>query len=92
LPDADSGLFNFKDFNNLAILHYNGTVVDDPSQEPWLDAPNSSLPLVETNLHVSLRFSISDLFIYEVNISYCPAPCPDARGTILFNDPLYVDF
>ena len=38
------------------------------------------------------RFSVSDLFIDEVNISYCPASCPGARGTILFNVPLYVDF
>ncbi|KAF8493485.1 laccase [Russula emetica] len=51
LPDADTGLFNFSDFNNVAVLQYEGAEGDEPSQDPWVNVPKNYLPLVETNLH-----------------------------------------
>ncbi|KAI0276850.1 laccase [Russula aff. rugulosa BPL654] len=56
LPDAETGLFNFSDFNNLAVLQYEGAECDEPYQDPTVDVPTSKLPLVETNLHVSFAF------------------------------------
>ncbi len=56
LPDVDSGLFNFSNFTNVAVLHYEGAECDEPQQEPWVNVPKNSLPLVETNLHVSRAF------------------------------------
>jgi hypothetical protein len=47
------GNFNFNNFTNVAILKYKGAECDEPSEDPWVDAPVSKLPLVETNLHVS---------------------------------------
>ena len=91
MPDAETGLFNFSDFNNLAVLQYEGAECDEPYQDPTVDVPTSKLPLVETNLHVSFAF-LSDLFSNSVNISYYPAPCHDACGTFFSHDPLYVDF
>jgi hypothetical protein len=44
---------NFSDFNNLAILHYIGAPDGDPTVDPTVEIPVSTLPLVETNLHVS---------------------------------------
>ena len=38
-----------------------------------------------------LRFSVSDLFIDEVYVSYSPASFPGGRGTVSFSDPLYVN-
>jgi hypothetical protein len=52
LPD-DPGR-NFSDLNNLAVLHYAGAANADPTSDPTVNIPVSQLPLVETNLHVSL--------------------------------------
>ena len=54
--------------------------------------PQEQLAASRNESPCELRFSVSDLFIDEVNISYYPASCPDARGTVLFNDPLFVGF
>ncbi|KAF8474377.1 laccase [Russula ochroleuca] len=51
LPEPTSGLYNFSDFNNVAVLHYEGAENGDPSVDPSVNVPQSKLPLVETNLH-----------------------------------------
>ena len=86
-----TGAYNYSDFNNVAILRYQGAACEEPSKYPWEDAPQSYLPLIETNLHVSCAF-LSDVFTDEFNVFRCPASCPDASGIFLFSYPLYIDF
>ncbi|KAH9998721.1 laccase [Russula vinacea] len=60
LPDPTSGLYNFSDTNNVAVLHYEGAENGNPSEDPSVNVSQSKLPLVETNLHVSYASLISD--------------------------------
>ena len=53
LPDPTTGLFNYSDFNNVAVLRYDGAEDGYPSEDPSVNVSQSKLPLVETNLHVS---------------------------------------
>jgi len=52
LPINSIKTFNFSDFNNLAILHYDGAPWADPAADPTVNIPVSQLPLIETDLHV----------------------------------------
>lgn len=52
LPQNVIRTFNFSDFNNLAVLHYDGAPDAIPAADPTVNIPVSQLPLVETNLHV----------------------------------------
>jgi hypothetical protein len=61
------GPANFSDFNNVAVLHYEQAPNTNPPEDPSVNIPVSKLPLVETNLHVSRKVSLSDLLIDEVN-------------------------
>jgi iron transport multicopper oxidase len=47
---------NFSEFNNVAILRYEGAPNENPSNDSNVGVPVSQLPLVETNLHVSYSF------------------------------------
>ncbi|KAI0000119.1 laccase T2 copper depleted [Russula compacta] len=47
---------NFSEFNNVAVLHYEGAKYANPSTDPSQNVPVSKLPLVETNLHVRCTF------------------------------------
>ena len=55
LPDAVGR--NFTDLNNLAILRYSGAPDANPTEDPTVNIPVSILPLVETNLHVSILYA-----------------------------------
>ena len=43
---------NFTDLANLAVFHYAGAANANPNYDPMVDVPVSTMPLVETNLHV----------------------------------------
>ena len=45
---------NYRDFNNLAVLRYSGAKNETPTADPTVNIPVSQIPLVETNLHVSV--------------------------------------
>jgi len=45
---------NFSDFTNLAVLRYAGASDGNPTADPTVNIPVSQIPLVETNLHVSV--------------------------------------
>ncbi|KAF8267114.1 laccase 1 [Lactarius quietus] len=49
LPDAAGR--DFSNLTNLAILSYTGAPVANPTEDPTVNIPVSTLPLVETNLH-----------------------------------------
>jgi len=51
LPNSANRTFDFSDFNNVAVLHYDGAPYADPPVDPAVNVPVSKLPLVETNLH-----------------------------------------
>jgi len=42
---------DFSDFNNVAILRYDEADCENPTNDPNVGVPVSTLPLVETNLH-----------------------------------------
>jgi len=45
---------NYSDFTNLAVLRYAGAPDGNPTADPTVNIPVSQMPLVETNLHVSV--------------------------------------
>ncbi|KAH9979128.1 laccase [Russula compacta] len=47
----NTGNQTYDDFTNLAILRYSGAPEEEPSTDPTVDIPTSSLPLNETQLH-----------------------------------------
>ncbi|KAI9435549.1 laccase [Lactarius indigo] len=51
LPKAAGRSLNFSNFNNVAILRYQGANNTNPSNDSAVNVPTSQLPLVETNLH-----------------------------------------
>ena len=66
LPNPEQvGAFNFSDFNNVAVLRYQGAPDQFPP-DPSQNVPVIHNPLVETNLHVSRTVFLSDLFANEV--------------------------
>ena len=52
LPNAPGR--NYSNLNNLAVLHYIGAPLRNPTSDPTVNIPVSQMPLVETALHVSL--------------------------------------
>ena len=61
---------NFSDLANLAIFHYAGATYANPTYDPTVDIPVSTVPLVETNLHVGAVMIIATLGL--------TFPCPAA--------------
>jgi hypothetical protein len=52
LPNPELGGFNFSEYNNVAVLRYQGAPNQFPP-DPSQNVPVIRYPLVETNLHVS---------------------------------------
>jgi len=53
LPQPEQvGAFNFSDYNNVAVLRYQGAPNHLPP-DPSHNVPVLTNPLIETNLHVS---------------------------------------
>ena len=48
----------YADFTNLAVLRYDDASDTDPTVDPTINIPKSSLPLIENNLHVRKLTSI----------------------------------
>ena len=65
LPNPELGGFNFSEYNNVAVLRYQGAPNQFPP-DPSQNVPVIRYPLVETNLHVSERLFSFISLIYEV--------------------------
>jgi hypothetical protein len=66
LPSPELGVFNFDDYNNVAVLRYRGAPNQFPP-DPSQNVPVIHNPLIETNLHVSGTIIYSHLLIDEVS-------------------------
>jgi hypothetical protein len=64
LPQNSIRTFNFSEFNNVAVLNYEGAPDANPAVDPDVNPPMLNLPLFETNLHV--RFSRFVRLIYPL--------------------------
>jgi hypothetical protein len=65
LPNLGLGGYNFDNYTNVAVFRYQGAPNQNPP-DPSQNVPVLQNQLLETNLHVSLTVSLSDLFIDEV--------------------------
>lgn len=68
LPQNSIRTFNFSEFNNVAVLHYEGAPDAFPAVDPDVNVPILKLPLVETNLHV--RFPRLVFLLTRLTYSY----------------------
>ena len=69
----------------MAVLHYEEAPNTNPPEDPSVNIPVSKLPLVETNLHVSRKVSLSGLLIDEVNFFTVQPLTPSPVVRLHFN-------
>jgi hypothetical protein len=52
----------------VAVLHYEQAPNTNPPEDPSVNIPVRKLPLIETNLHVGRKVSLSDLLTDKDNL------------------------